>query len=50
MAKKTQCKYSISQIRVLATHLVKYEQAGNDEDARKTVEEAALSVLPLAMT
>ena len=45
MAKKTQCKYSISQIRVLATHLVKYEQAGNDEDARRTVVEAALSDL-----
>ena len=45
MAKKTQCKYSISQIRVLATHLVNYEQAGNDEDARRTVVEAALSDL-----
>ena len=45
MAKKTQSKYSNLQIRVLATHLVDYEQAGNDKDARRTVVEAALSDL-----
>ena len=45
MAKKTQSKYSNSQIRVLAAHLVDYERAGNDEDARRTVVEAALSDL-----
>ena len=45
MAKKTQSEYSNSQIRVLATHLVDYERAGNDEDARRTVVEAALSDL-----
>ena len=46
MAKKTLSKYSNSQIRVLATHLVDYERAGNDEDARRTVVEAALSDSP----
>ena len=45
MAKKTQSKYSNSQIRVLATHLVDYDWAGNDEDARRTMVEAALSDL-----
>ena len=46
MAKKTQSKYSNSQIRVLATHLVDYERAGNDEDARRTVVEAAVEMPP----